>query len=484
MQELLRSVAAVGANDETRVSPRQRGDMKSIARELDFEPLRVEGRIPDGLRGQLVRTGPGLYELFGKKVTHSFEGDGAVSAVRIEGGPGAARALGAIKLIESEGLLAERRAGKPLFGPRAAYPRRLWNSLRRVRKNTGNTAMMTFRDRLFALVESSKPTEIDPRTLRTIGETDLGVIEDAFSAHPHRVIARAQTIGFGLAYGPKTTIQLYALNDRGSPAVARLGEVPLTRPVMLHDFAVTPTRALFLVSPVRLHIFKALLGLTSFGNLVSWRPEDGVEVIVVPLDAPDRHTRFVVEPFFQWHFAGARDDGDDLVVDFVRHPDFATYEGLRERGPRSTGQLVRARVSPTRKKLAMDLVWDGHCEFPRLDPRFEGRADAPYRKVFLTQEDQGYRHLAMVDVETGRVRLHPLPEGHAGSEVVFVPRTPDAPEGDGWALALVHDPVADRTHLRIVDTARFEDEPVARCLFPEWVPMTFHGLWTGSLSVS
>jgi all-trans-8'-apo-beta-carotenal 15,15'-oxygenase len=466
---------ATGARREA-AAP-MRGDMKSIARELDFEPLRVEGRIPDALRGTLVRTGPGLYELFGKKVSHSFEGDGAVSALRLEGPPGEVRATGAIKLIESAGLLAERRAGRPLFGPRAAYPRRLWNSLRRVRKNTGNTAMMTFRERLFALVESSKPTELDPRTLRTIGETDLGAIDDAFSAHPHRVHARGATIGFGLAYGPKTTLQLYALKDQGSPAIARLGEVPLAQPVMLHDFAVTPTRALFLVSPVRLHIFKALLGLASFGNLVSWRPEDGVEVIVVPLDRPAEHVRFTVDPFFQWHFAGARDEGDDVIVHFVRHPDFATYEGLREEGPRSTGRVVRGRVSPREKRLVIDELWDGHCEFPRPDPRFEGRADVPYRKVFLTQEDRGHRHLALLDVESGKVRLHALPEGHSGSEVVFVPRGPDAPEGDGWALALVHDARADRSHVRIVDTARFEDEPVARCFFPEWVPMTFHGLW-------
>ncbi|MBN8615913.1 MAG: carotenoid oxygenase family protein, partial [Deltaproteobacteria bacterium] len=44
---------------------RTRGDMKSIARELPFTSLEVSGTIPDALRGTLVRTGPGLYELFG-----------------------------------------------------------------------------------------------------------------------------------------------------------------------------------------------------------------------------------------------------------------------------------------------------------------------------------------------------------------------------------------------------------------------------------
>jgi all-trans-8'-apo-beta-carotenal 15,15'-oxygenase len=480
MQNLTERAQATSAPGPER---RGRGDMKSIARELPFTSLEVSGTIPDALRGTLVRTGPGLYELFGKPVGHSFEADGALSAVRISGPHGAPHAEGAIRLVESRGLLEERRAGRPLFGARAFYPRRLWNSLRSItkrgqgRKNTGNTALMTFRDRLFALVESSPPTEIDPRTLETIGETHLGVIGDAFSAHPHRVLDRGATIGFGLEYGPETTLHLYELADRGSPATRELGSVPLPHPVMLHDFAVTPTRALFLVSPVRIDLVRALLAIGDFSRLVTYHPEAGVEVIVVPLDRPSEATRFAVDPFFQWHFAGARDDGDALEVLFVRHPDFETFEGLRKTGPRSSGVLVRGRVDPVRRRLDVEPLWDGRCEFPRVDPRFEGRASAPFTNVFLTEEHEGRRHLVRFDVRSGRARLHPLADGLAGSEIVFVPRSADAPEGDGWALALVHDPRDDRSHVRILDTARFEDAPVATLRFPEWVPMTFHGLW-------
>lgn len=461
-------------------SERSRGDMKSIARELPFTSLRVEGRIPEGLRGTLYRTGPGLYELFGKPVAHSFEADGAVSAVRISGEARSPHAEGAVRLVQSAALREERRAGRPLFGARAWWPRRLWNSVRLVRKNTGNTALMTFRDRLFALVESSPPTELDPRTLETIGETHLDVIGDAFSAHPHRVIDRSATIGFGLEYGPTTKIHLYELADRGAPATRELGTVTLPHAVMLHDFVVTPTRALFFVSPVRIDLVRALLAIGDFSRLVTYQPEAGVEVLVVPLDRPADVTRFQVDPFFQWHFAGARDDGDAIEAIFVRHPDFATFEGLRKSGPRSTGELVRARVEPSRQRLAMETLWDRHCEFPRLDPRFEGRASTPFGQVFLIEESDrdGGRHLVRFDLATGRSRAHALGPDRIGSEVVFVPRGPDAPEGDGWALSLVYDARQDRSHVCVLDTARFEDEPVARLHFPEWVPMTFHGLWT------
>ena len=450
--------------------------MKTIARELPFTALRVEGKLPDDLRGTLLRTGPGLYELFGKKVGHSFEADGLLSALRLDG---EGLAEGALQLIQSEGLKAERRAGKPLFGTRAAYPRRLWNSLRLVRKNTGNTALMTHGEKLFALVESAVPTQIDPKTLETIGATDFGLIEQSFSAHPHRVHARNATIGFGLEYGPQTFVHLYSFED-ASPGntgnVRRLGKVPLTRPVMLHDFIVTKTRALFLISPIRLHVFRALFGLANFQNLFTWEPQDGTEVLVVPLDDTEKFTRFQVDPFMQWHFAHAKDEGDDLVVHFVKHRDFSSYSGLQSSGDAEGGKLVRALIEVHQKRLTMTEVWDAPSEFPRIDPRCEGTTSGDFSTVFLLQDNPGARSVSMVNVKTGKARMHRFEEHEAASEVVFVPRSPQAPEGDGWALVLVYDRHTDTSHVRVIDTARFE-ESVARCYFPEWVPMTFHGLW-------
>jgi len=61
--------------------------------------------------------------------------------------------------------------------------------------------------------------------------------------------------------------------------------------------------------------------------------------------------------------------------------------------------------------------------------------------------------------------------------VVDVRQTPGAPEGDGWGLTYVYDEDRDQTHLAILDTARWEEGPIARCYFEAHVPMTFHGTW-------
>ena len=61
------------------------GFRQSLVREHGFEPLRVTGRLPEGLVGTLVRNGPGLYERFGRRYDHPFEGDGALAAIRLDG---------------------------------------------------------------------------------------------------------------------------------------------------------------------------------------------------------------------------------------------------------------------------------------------------------------------------------------------------------------------------------------------------------------
>ncbi|MGD0525929.1 MAG: carotenoid oxygenase family protein, partial [Polyangiaceae bacterium] len=88
------------------------GGLQSVSREHAFEPLRVEGALPSALRGTLYRNGPGRFAVGDQRIPHWFDGDGAIAAVRFEGGA----ASGAMRLVRTTGLEREERAGKRLFG--------------------------------------------------------------------------------------------------------------------------------------------------------------------------------------------------------------------------------------------------------------------------------------------------------------------------------------------------------------------------------
>ena len=46
---------------------------------------RIEGRLPDALRGTFYRNGPAVHERFGVRYQHLFDGDGMVQAYRFDG---------------------------------------------------------------------------------------------------------------------------------------------------------------------------------------------------------------------------------------------------------------------------------------------------------------------------------------------------------------------------------------------------------------
>jgi carotenoid cleavage dioxygenase len=62
-------------------------------------------------------------------------------------------------------------------------------------------------------------------------------------------------------------------------------------------------------------------------------------------------------------------------------------------------------------------------------------------------------------------------------EFVFVPRSADAAEGDGWVMGYVIDAANETTDLVILDAANVAGPPVASVHIPHRIPPGFHGNW-------
>ena len=439
-----------------------------LPREHGFEPMTVEGQLPAELSGTLYRNGPGLFELFGRRYRHPFEADGAISAIRLREG----RAEGAARVTLSPGLREERAAGRMLYGYSSGWLDRLRNVFQQTIKNTANTSVMGWQGRLFALMEAARPIEIAQANLATIGETDLqGALGRAFSAHPHEVPARRAIYNFGVEYGKESRLALYELPERGP--VRTLTTLPLREPVMLHDFMATEHHLVFLVPPVRLQVARVLLGLGPFEELFRWQPELGTEVIVVPIDAPERTIRFRVGPCYQWHFGNGHERDGKLVIDLVRYPDASSLQGLARGLDFAPGRFHRVLIDPARQRLESREICDVSCEFPQVHPAYRGR---DYRYAWLVV-DKGYG-LARLDVTTGAIERYPLAHDQYTSEAIFVPRSDQSDdECDGYLLAVVYDGARHRSGLMVFDGASLAAGPIARAWFDHHIPITFHGTW-------
>ena len=62
-------------------------------------------------------------------------------------------------------------------------------------------------------------------------------------------------------------------------------------------------------------------------------------------------------------------------------------------------------------------------------------------------------------------------------EPVFVPRSAEADEGDGFLLFLAYRGEDRRSELMIFDAQNIDREPLASVLLPHAIPLGFHGNW-------
>lgn len=460
--------------------------------EHGFVPLEVDGKIPRGFEGTMFRNGPGLFAHGEHRYQHWFDGDGLVTALRVRDG----KAEGAARIVESSGLREERARGHAYFaayGTKAPGGFSLWRAIRFLRqggKNPANTSMLAWRDRVFALCEAGLPNEIDADTLGTLGETDLGgSVSGPFSAHPHRIAKNGNLYNVGTRLGRRNELAVTVLRPDGTSA--HVTSIPLAHPTMIHDFALTERHLVIFAAPLHIAVFRVLFGRASFAEAHQWRPTDGTEVIVVPLDAPGSLVRFRTDPFWAWHVANAFERGTgsatELVVDVVRYQSYETTARWLAGVPRGApggdpdGYLSRIVIDPRRRMLTTERRRDRTGEFPRVAPSVDA---TKYGTLYLLEHSSAEAGRAgppdtivRLEVETGASDEHVFSAHEWPSEAVFVPRPGSHAETDGWLVSLVYDAQKDSSTWWIFDAAHVNEGPVARVALGHHVPLGFHGAW-------
>ena len=163
-----------------------------------------------------VRNGYGKFKIGKEQVMHPFDGDGLVSAVTFNNGTAWFRN----RFIRTNGFVQERHAKKILFRGAFGTPKPggiLANFLNVKLKNTANTNIVYWANRLLALWEAGNPQQLEPASLSTIGEYKMrGVLKDGqpFSAHPKIDANTNRLVTYSAEPTPlKTTVTVFEFNE-------------------------------------------------------------------------------------------------------------------------------------------------------------------------------------------------------------------------------------------------------------------------------
>lgn len=456
-------------------SPYLSGRYAPVRAETDADRLPVEGTLPADINGVFMRNGPNpMFPPLGS-YTYPLDGDGMIHAVWITGGTARYRN----RWVRTRTLRAEEQAGRALRGgiltpdgaaqgPDAAWPG----------EPEPSAGIIRHAGHYLALQDGGPPHEVTAE-LDTAGSFDFGgALPLGICAHPRIDPRSGELVAFRAAARPPY-LTWAAIGPDGSVTRPPTEIAGIDRPYLIHDFTITEHYALFIIGPALLDLAAAGGG----GEVLSWHPELGTRIALVPRAGTGLVTIAELDPLWAWHFANAYEDDGRVVADFPWWSAPARGAGPAVAGtgkgaPR--GALCRAAIDPARGRAALETLFDAPAAFPRIDDRLTGRR---HRYVTVTA-DSGEHGLApgehdrLVRYDLAAGRADHWDTGASIGEAVFAPRHgTEAGELDGYYLSFARTLADDRSWLYVWDAGEFPRKPVARVAIPAAVPNGLHANW-------
>lgn len=428
-----------------------------VAVEETLADLPVEGTLPAHLDGRYLRNGPNPVGPVDPTTYHWFTGTGMVHGLRLRSGRVEWYRNRWVRSADVADALGEARRPGPVHAGMDF---------------AANTNVIGHAGRTFAIVEGGgRPYELTDQ-LDTVGPCDFdGTLPGGYTAHPHRDPATGELHALSYYWGWGDRVQYSVLDVDGH--VRRTIDLEVPGAPMMHDFSLTDEHVVVYDLPVTFDLDVAMRGLPF---PYAWNGSHPSRVGVFRRDGDGSDLRwFEVEPCYVYHPMNAHTDGDRVVLDVVRHPSTMRTDptGPFEGNPtldRWTIDLTAGRVDEAR-------LDDRPLEFPRIDERRTGRRNrygyAPTNTG--TAPDPVLDGLRRFDLDADASVQRTFGPGCSTSEFVFVPSSPEAPEGDGTLMGFVHDATDATTRLRVLDAATLDD--VASVHLPVRIPYGFHGNW-------
>ena len=437
----------------------------------------VEGEIPEVLRnGAYFRTGGDrLWPTLEEDII--LNGDGMFSAFHFEDGHVSYKS----RFVRSERMKAEQAARRRLYGKyRNKYTDDESVSNLPNRDNTGNTYAFAHHGELYALREDSRPYRLDPDTLETLGVGDFGDLKStALTAHPKIDPVTGEWWSYGLfaAGEPTTDASLHVFDKDGNLVCEQWFHTPY--PGLSHDWGITREHIVLPIMPLVAEEKRLRAG----GDYYEYDPDLPSKWGVMPRDGdPATDMRwFDIPGIVMGHVMNAYTDGDKVIIDTPCSPGncfsfFRDKYGNLPTMPETITQITRITFDlskPDSEAVTLQPLNGALGDMPKIDDRY---AMQKYNVGYFALRDFPQMGIGQIDWETGEIKVHEL-EGAASQEPVFVPRTPDSPEGDGYILVAVDRMAEKRMDLLILDGNDVSRPALATIKLPFAQPMCFHGCW-------
>jgi len=461
--------------------------------ESDIRDLEVvSGDVPRDLNGSFYRAthDPQFPPRLGDDIY--VNGDGMISYFRFENGHVDFKS----RYVRTDRYRAQEAARRSLFG---VYRNRYTNdpSVEGVDSGTANTTPIWHGRKLLALKEDSPPWELDPHSLETIGKWDYGGDLKAVSmtAHPKLDYRTGELLFFAYqAKGDATTDVVFYTADKDGHITHEVWfNAPY--PGLVHDFAATEDHIVFPFFP----LITDLDVLKAGGPFYQWDGTRESVFAILPRKGRAEDIKWFRGPAsFAAHMMNAFTEGSKVSLDLClsaksSFPFFPNRDGtpFDRQGARSKLVRLTFDLESNDEAYQSEVIFPELCEMPRTDDRYQ---TMKHKHGYLIFHDpnrptnaaghgttlQPRNSIGHIDFTTGAHTAFHAGDDTTVQEPIFVPRSADSAEGDGYLLAVLDRVKEMRSDLVILDAMKPEDGPVALIKMPIRQRPAAHGNWVSA----
>ncbi len=446
---------------------------------------RVEGELPDYLRGTYYLNGPAQFRRVGHQPRHWLDGDGMVCALAF----GVDGVSFTHRFVRSHKFVAEERAGRALFRTfgTAFEGDRLMRDIGL--ESPVNVSVYPVGDKLLAFGEQGLPWELDPHTLETRGQFTFGGRLNPvspFSAHPAFDPRSGEMFNFGVSFSAnRPRLNFYRFDRSGEPIYRR--RLPLDAPTSIHDFGISANLATIYVSPHVMAMDSFLARGSSLLDALSWEPERGSQLLLIDRETGHERARVEIGSGYCLHLIDSFELGDLLFVDVLEmdQPIYDQYE-IPTLFPEPRGcRPIRYAIDVARGRLVsrVPFAFEEMCDFPVVDPRRAGTDYRDFWALAIAGSDRAGRkffdQLVHFDWRTGQTDIYRTPKGvYLAGEPAFVPRP--GSRRDGVAICPAFDAAARSSCFLVFDALDVAAGPSARIALRAPVHLGFHSTFASA----
>ncbi len=454
--------------------PQLVGNYAPIRMECDIDDVIIRGEIPADLDITYYRNGPDP-QFPPRGNHHWFAGDGMLHMFRIRDG----RVRYRNRWARTVKWTLERREGRSLYNP-FNPPENDPITQSVTEDGLANTNIVWHGGKLLALEEGHPPFEVEPETLDSIGPWRFDDrFEGPMTAHPKVDPKTGEMLFFGYMAGGMFSRDMSYQRVDAAGMLTRSERFDAPFASMVHDFIVTDEHVVFPIFPVTGSLERAMRGQPP----LAWEPDKGTHIGVMSRDGSVENLRwFETDPCYVFHTMNAYSDGSRVVAHVMQYEEVPLFPNV-DGSPTAPGDARLAEwtidLADNSNGVRRRYLDDVGGEFPRTDERFAGDRyrHGYYAAVTNGATDASFNALVNHDFSAGQRNQYALPEGDVTGEPVFVPRSRQAEEGDGYLLSIVYRAAENRSDLIVLDARNVADGPIACAELPHRVPYGFHGNW-------